>query len=236
MEKRRTTQQIRDEAAKTTADLLSGKTSPEEAYRISNIAQKELNSYNADLSAIERKIRGQENKPKSRQTSDYIIDYDSIIEIEQNLNKSIDNNVIVEFNLTEEHKSIAANIKLKLRKTAQTIIEIGEEISNVVKGQSKEYKEMFYEEIGMSRRSALRYQQIANNLKIQELKDKDELEGKTMQDLIHLISIPTKTTSTTDARKVAQGFFSKYGKEPDTLKEIMKELQLLLDNQDTNKE
>ena len=57
-----------------------------------------------------------------------------------------------------------------------------------------------------------------------------------MQDLIHLISIPTKTTSTTDARKVAQGFFSKYGKEPDTLKEIIKELQLLLDNQDTNKE
>lgn len=236
MGKRRTTQQIRDEAAKTTVDLLSGKTSPEEADRTASIAQKELKSYKADLSAIERKIRGQENKPKSRQASDYIIDYDSIIEIEQNLNKSIDNNVIIECNLTEEHKSIAANIKLKLRKTAQTIIEIGEEISNVVKGQSKEYKEMFYEEIGMSRRSALRYQQIANNLKIQELKDKDELEGKTMQDLIHLISIPTKTTSTTDARKVAQGFFSKYGKEPDTLKEIIKELQLLLDNQDTSKE
>lgn len=233
MEKRRTTQQIRDEAAKTTADLLSGKTSPEEAYRISNIAQKELNSYNADLSSISRRI-GEEDKLK---TTGYTIDYNAIIEkIEQDLNKGIDNKGITKYNLTEEHKNIAANIKLKLRKTAQTIIEIGEDITAVVKNQTKEYKEMFYEEIGMSRRSALRYQQIANNLKIQELKDKDELEGKTMQDLIHLISIPTKTASTIDTHKVAQGFFSKYGKEPDKLKEIIKELQLLLDKQDTNKE
>ncbi len=233
MERRSTTKQIRDEAGKTIVDLLSGKTSPEDANKIAKIAQEELKSYNADLSSISRRI-GEEDKLK---TTGYTIDYNAIIEkIEQDLNKGIDNKGITKYNLTEEHKNIAANIKLKLRKTAQTIIEIGEDITAVVKNQTKEYKEMFYEEIGMSRRSALRYQQIANNLKIQELKDKDELEGKTMQDLIHLISIPTKTASTIDTHKVAQGFFSKYGKEPDKLKEIIKELQLLLDKQDTNKE
>lgn len=230
MEKRRTTQQIRDEAIKTIEDIRSGKIHREDANKLAVIAQKELNSYNADLSAIERKIRGQENKPKSRQTSDYIIDYDSIIEIEQNLHKSIDNNVIIECNLTEEHKSIAANIKLKLRKTAQTIIEIGEEISNVVKGQSKEYKEMFYEEIGMSRRSALRYQQIANNAKVQELQKNKQLEGKTMQDLIQLISTPQKTPTDRDINKVAQGFYNKYKSEPDKLKAIIDEIQELVKN------
>lgn len=236
MKKRRTTQQISDEASKTIEDLRSGEINVEDADKIAVIAQEELKSYNSDLNSISKRIRGQKNKPKSRQTSDYIIDYDSIKEIEQNLYKSTENKVIIKCNLTEEHKSIAANIKLKLRKTAQTIIEIGEEISNVVKDQSKEYKEIFYEEIGMSKRSAQRYQQLANNLKVQELKEKNELEGKTMQDLIHLISVPSKTTATIDTHKVAQGFFSKYGKEPDKLKEIIKELEVLLASQNTNKE
>ena len=153
-----------------------------------------------------------------------------MIDVEVIANKSTEQS-----KLTEEHKKIASNIKTKLRKTAELIVEIGIQISEAVKNQPSKYKELFYEEIGMSKRSALRYQQIANNLQVQELKDKNELVGKTMQDLIHLISVPTKTTATIDPHKVAQGFFSKYGKEPDKLKEIIKELQVLLDNVDTNK-
>ena len=98
--------------------------------------------------------------------------------------------VVAEIKLTNEEKKLAKEIKSKLRKTAQTIVEIGEELSTAVKDKQRGFKELFYKEIGISDRSAQRYMQIANNVKVIELKEKNLLEGKTMTiyySLSHLI-------------------------------------------------
>lgn len=141
--------------------------------------------------------------------------------------------VVKEIKLTSEDKKIAKRIKSKLRKTAETIIEIGEELTKTLHDKPRGFKELFYKEIGISDRSAQRYMQIANHVKVIELKEKDELEGKTMTDLLQLITPDTSSKEgKIDTKKVASGFYSRYKDKPDTLKEIIKELQDMLEQSD----
>ena len=78
--------------------------------------------------------------------------------------------VVKEIKLTSEDKKIAKEIKSKLRKTAETIIEIGEALTNAVQDKQRGFKEVFYKEIGISDRYAQRYMQIAKHEKVIELK------------------------------------------------------------------
>lgn len=138
--------------------------------------------------------------------------------------------VVKEIKLTSEDKKIAKKIKSKLRKTAETIIEIGEELIKAIEEKPRGFKEVFYKEIGISDRSAQRYMQIANHVKVIELKENNELEGKTMTDLLQLITPDTSSKEgNIDTKKVASGFYSRYKDKPDTLKDIIKELQELLE-------
>lgn len=146
-------------------------------------------------------------------------------------NEVVKSEVVKEIKLTSEDKKIAKRIKGKLRKTAETIVEIGEELTNALQDKPRGFKEVFYKEIGISDRSAQRYMQIANHVKVIELKEKDELEGKTMTDLLQLISPDTSIKEgKIDTKKVASGFYSRYKDKPDTLKEIIKELQEMIDD------
>ena len=78
-----------------------------------------------------------------------------------------DNSPLVdEIKLSNEDKKLAQEIKNKLKKTAQTIVEIGEALTNAIKYKKRGFKEAFYEEIGISDRSAQRYMQIANHPKM----------------------------------------------------------------------
>lgn len=143
-----------------------------------------------------------------------------------------DNSPLVdEIKLSNEDKKLAKEIKSKLKKTAQTIVEIGEALSNAVKDKERGFKEIFYKEIGISDRSAQRYMQIANHPKIIELKEENQLEGKTMTDLLQLIAPDTSIKEEKiDTKRVANGFYSRYKDKPETLKEIINELQTLLNN------
>ena len=137
--------------------------------------------------------------------------------------------VVKEIKLTSEDKKIAKKIKSKLRKTAETIIEIGEELIKAIEEKPRGFKEVFYKEIGISDRSAQRYMQIANHPKIIDLKE-NELEGKTMSDLLKLISPDTSMKSKKiDTKRIANGFYTRYKDKPETLKDIIKELQELLE-------
>jgi len=141
--------------------------------------------------------------------------------------------VLKEIKLSKEDKKLARDIKSKLRKTAETIVEIGEALSNAIQDKQRGFKEVFYKEIGISDRSAQRYMQIANHIKIVELKENNELEGKTMADLLQLITPDTSSKEDKiDTKKVASGFYSRYKDNPDTLKAIIKELQDLLEQSD----
>ncbi len=141
--------------------------------------------------------------------------------------------VVKEIKLSKEDKKLAREIKSKLRKTAETIVEIGEALSNAIQDKQRGFKEVFYKEIGISDRSAQRYMQIANHIKIVELKENNELEGKTMADLLQLITPDTSSKEDKiDTKKVASGFYSRYKDNPDTLKAIIKELQDLLEQSD----
>ena len=141
--------------------------------------------------------------------------------------------VVKEIKLTSEDKKIAKKIKSKLRKTAETIIEIGEELIKDIEEKPRGSKEGFYKEIGISDRSAQRYMQIANHVKVIELKENNELEGKTMTDLLQLITPDTSSKEgNIDTKKVASGFYSRYKDKPDTLKKIIKELQDMLEQSD----
>ena len=141
-----------------------------------------------------------------------------------------DNSPLVdEIKLSNEDKKLAQEIKNKLKKTAQTIVEIGEALTNAIKYKKRGFKEAFYEEIGISDRSAQRYMQIANHPKIIDLKE-NELEGKTMSDLLKLISPDTSMKSEKiDTKRIANGFYTRYKDRPETLKDIIKELQELLE-------
>jgi hypothetical protein len=141
--------------------------------------------------------------------------------------------VVKEIKLTSEDKKIAKKIKSKLRKTAETIIEIGEELIKAIEEKPRGFKEVFYKEIGISDRSAQRYMQIANHVKVIELKENNELEGKTMTNLLQLITPDTSSKEgNIDTKKVASGFYSRYKDKPDTLKKIIKELQDMLEQSD----
>ena len=71
--------------------------------------------------------------------------------------------------------------------------------------------------------------QIANHVKVIELKENNELEGKTMTDLLQLIAPDTSSKEERiDTKKVASGFYSRYKDKPDTLKKIIAELQEML--------
>lgn len=140
-------------------------------------------------------------------------------------------NITENIELTKDDKKLAKEIKSKLKKTAQTIVEIGEALSNAVKDKERGFKEIFYKEIGISDRSAQRYMQIANHPKIIELKEENQLEGKTMTDLLQLIAPDTSIKKDKiDTKKIANGFYSRYKDKPETLKEIINELQTLLNN------
>ena len=140
--------------------------------------------------------------------------------------------VVKDVQLSDAHKQVAKKIQGLLSKTAQTIVEIGTLMNDTLKEKQKVkgYKSLFYKEIGMSERSAQRYMQIAKNTKVLTLHKKNELEGKTMTDLIVLISSDGKSKSeVTDIKKVANGFYTKYKSKPDTLKEIIVKLEELIE-------
>jgi len=156
---------------------------------------------------------------------------------EQENNPIPDTTIITEIvkELTPTQKETALNIHNKLRKTAQTIIEIGNELKIATENMNKDLKELFFAEVGMSKRSAQRYMQIATHEKIKDL-NSNEIEGKTMTDLMQLMAEPAKTkTITFDAIKIANGFYSKYKNKPDELKEIITQLQELLDKSQVSK-
>jgi len=138
--------------------------------------------------------------------------------------------VINPITLTSADIELAKMIKEKLRKTAETIVEIGEDITKAVDKKPKGYKDLFYQAIGMSSRSAQRYMQIANHVKIQELKMKQQLEGKTMTDLLLITSPEPPSTMSINASKVANGIYARYKDSPNELENIIKELQKLIDD------
>lgn len=135
--------------------------------------------------------------------------------------------------LTDDYKKLAKEIKSKLRKTAETIIEIGDLLINATDNLPKGVKELFYKEIGMSSRSAQRYMQIAKNTLVQELRDNKQLKGKTMTDLLELATNKPKTTeykanSNVDTKKVAKNLYTKYRDDSSKIQSIINELQTLL--------
>jgi len=135
-----------------------------------------------------------------------------------------------EYTLNDEELALAKKIRAKLRNTAKTIIEIGEELINAMEGKPRGFKDPFYSAIGISSRSAQRYMQIANHPDVKQLKLNDELEGKTMTDLLQTITPDTSIKADNiDTKKVANGVYSRYKDKPETLKQIVKELQELID-------
>lgn len=135
--------------------------------------------------------------------------------------------------LTENQIALARSIKEKLRKTAETIIEIGNELEKATKEMKKGTIILFYKEIGISTRSAQRYKQIAKHKSVRQLTPKD-LEGKTMTDLLVLISPEKDDAKKTNIKKVAGGLYSRYKDKPEELKLIIEELQNLMIKKETN--
>ena len=147
--------------------------------------------------------------------------------------EGVNDEVVQDIKNTNQDNKLAKQIQTKLRKTAETIIEIGEELIKAIEEKPRGFKEVFYKEIGISDRSAQRYMQIANHIKVIELKENNELEGKTMTDLLQLITPDTSSKEgNIDTKKVASGFYSRYKDKPDTLKKIIKELQDMLEQSD----
>lgn len=130
-------------------------------------------------------------------------------------------------------------IKTKLRKTAQTIIEIGELLIEAIDKEPADYKKKFYDELGMSERSGQRYMQIARSEVIQKLKNGEpkQLDNMTMTDLLHKINEEKKPATNSDekpkieASKRAENIFNRYKNEPETLEEIIMNLQDMLEKQ-----
>ena len=135
-----------------------------------------------------------------------------------------------ELKLSESDIKIARSIKSKLRKTAETIVEIGEDLEKAIEKKPRGFKNLFYAEIGISGRSAQRYMQIARHVKIQKLKEKNLLQGKTMADLLYIMHPSEDSKKSVDVNKVANGFYSRYKDDSETLENIMEELQKLIEN------
>lgn len=144
--------------------------------------------------------------------------------------------------LSEKSNEAIKQIRAKLRKTAETIIEIGQLLIEAISDKDKDYKYEFYKQLGMSERSALRYMQIARSEAIQKLKNEQPklLDNMTMSDLIHEMNKNNKPTDDNDEKpkiepsKRAKDIFRRYKDSPDTLEEIIAELQSMLEER--NKE
>jgi len=141
--------------------------------------------------------------------------------------------VIKSFVLTDDYKKLAKEIKGKLRKTAETIIEIGDLLINATDDLPKGVKELFYKEIDMSPRSAQRYMQIAKSEKV-KLLNKEALKGQTMTDLLKLVvtnkpkTTEYKANRNVDTKKVAKSLYTKYRDDSSKIQSIITELQTLL--------
>ncbi len=130
-------------------------------------------------------------------------------------------------------------IKTKLRKTAQTIIEIGELLIEAIDNEPADYKKEFYKQLGMSERSGQRYMQIARSEVIQKLKNGEpkQLDNMTMTDLLHKINDKKKPATNSDEKprikpsKRAESIYNRYKNEPEILKEIITKLQDMLEKQ-----
>ena len=72
--------------------------------------------------------------------------------------------------------------------------------------------------------------QIARHVKIQKLKEKNLLQGKTMADLLYIMHPSEDSKKSVDVNKVANGFYSRYKDDSETLENIMEELQKLIEN------
>lgn len=139
--------------------------------------------------------------------------------------------------LSEKSNEAIKQIRAKLRKTAQTIIEIGELLIEAISDKDKDYKYEFYKQLGMSERSALRYMQIARSEAIQKLKSETpkSLDNMTMTDLIHEMNKNNKPTDDNDEKpkiepsKRAKDIFRRYKDSPDTLEEIIMNLQKMIE-------
>lgn len=198
--------ELRADTFQSMKDLQAGKITIDEANVLSEQAGIEIKAYNKRISEVKKGLKDE----KSR---------------------IIDVTVIEPLKLNTEDMQLAKTIKEKLRKTAETIVEIGESISKAIIGKEKEYRDLFYETIGMSSRSAQRYMQIANHVKIQELKSANQLEGKTMTDLLSIMSPKQQESSKTiNVSEVANNFYNRYKNNPVELENIMNELQRLIDS------
>ncbi|MFA5455835.1 MAG: hypothetical protein WC272_11035 [Sulfurimonas sp.] len=139
--------------------------------------------------------------------------------------------------LSQKSNEAIKLIKNKLRKTAETIIEIGELLIEAIDNESTDYKKEFYRQLGMSERSGQRYIQIAKNEVIQKLKSKTpkSLDNMTMTDLLHEMNKNNKPTDDNDEKpkiepsKRAKDIFKRYKDSPDTLEEIISELKNMLE-------
>lgn len=235
--KKDTLLEIRLKTVQVIEDLRSGKITPLEADEIYKESSKLIEEYKKGSPVNRLDVIGALKDNRNTSSGAYITEEEVKLlkkielEIGNYIQPKEKEKVKVVQSLSAEHKKLANKIKSKIRRTAELIVEIGEEISNVVKDKPTKYKELFYHEIGMSKRSALRYQQIANHIKIQELKSKSELEGKTMTDLL-VIMAPEQDNKPrkVNAHNVAKSFYNRYKDDKDSLKEIIDELQKLINN------
>ena len=139
--------------------------------------------------------------------------------------------------LTHKSNEAIKLIKTKLRKTAQTIIEIGELLVEAIDNESTDYKKEFYKQLGMSERSGQRYMQIAKSGVIQTLKNDEpkSLENMTMTDLVNKINEDKKTDTNGEEKpkietfKRAENIYKKYKNDTATLEEIIANLQIMLE-------
>ena len=139
--------------------------------------------------------------------------------------------------LSQKSNEAIKLIKTKLRKTAQTIIEIGELLVEAIDNESADYKKEFYKQLGMSERSGQRYMQIAKSKVIQTLKNDEpkSLENMTMTDLVNKINEDKKTDTNGEEKskietfKRAENIYKKYKNDPATLEEIIANLQTMLE-------
>lgn len=139
--------------------------------------------------------------------------------------------------LSQKSNEAIKLIKTKLRKTAQTIIEIGELLVEAIDNESTDYKKEFYNQLGMSERSGQRYMQIAKSKVIQTLKNDEpkSLENMTMTDLVNKINEDKKTDTNGEEKpkietfKRAENIYKKYKNDPATLEEIIANLQIMLE-------
>lgn len=145
--------------------------------------------------------------------------------------------------LSQKSNEAIKLIKTKLRKTAQTIIEIGELLIEAIDKEPADYKKKFYDELGMSERSGQRYMQIARSEAIQKLKNEQPklLDNMTMTDLLSKMNENDKPATNSDekpeieASKRAKNIFKKYKDNPNTLEEIIINLQKMLEEHNSKK-